>query len=248
MLGWVWEEGVDADRVDILLAVAAVLLGVAINYLFHQFLYLPRPGEMGIGNILLKHQFTARFPSNHGTGTLAVAIIFLFNKRWRGVGLLLTAVGLLTCWARVYLGVHLPFDMLGAALVALLCTILVRPAAARFARLVGARLSPAWRAAARTLTGLVAMAGDGRRFRSGSPACVAAQSARPLPSALPTISARSADSPALAATVSAPPASCRGRPAQTPPAFECPRHARDLRIDRIQRNDLLGPEGVACRV
>lgn len=144
MLGWVWEEGVDADRVDILLAVAAVLLGVAINYLFHQFLYLPRPGEMGIGNILLKHQFTARFPSNHGTGTLAVAIIFLFNKRWRGVGLLLTAVGLLTCWARVYLGVHLPFDMLGAALVALLCTILVRPAAERFARLVGARLSPAY--------------------------------------------------------------------------------------------------------
>lgn len=42
------------------------------------------------------------------------------HRRPRWAGLLLAVLGLPVAWARIYLGVHFPLDMLGAAIAAAL--------------------------------------------------------------------------------------------------------------------------------
>lgn len=57
------------------------------------------------------------FPSCHAANTfgLAAFLFFLFRKRWLTVFMM--AWALLTCYSRVYLGVHYPGDLLVGALV-----------------------------------------------------------------------------------------------------------------------------------
>lgn len=56
----------------------------------------------------------------------AVAFGLLRRERTRLAGRTLALLGLPVAWARIYLGVHFPLDMLGAALVAMGSARLVR--------------------------------------------------------------------------------------------------------------------------
>jgi len=47
-----------------------------------------------------------------------IAFSFLMHRRHRFAGVVLAILGLPMAWARIYLGVHFPLDMVGAALVA----------------------------------------------------------------------------------------------------------------------------------
>ena len=60
------------------------------------------------------------FPSDHLTLLWAVAFSFLMHRSPRLAGIALALLGLPVAWARIYLGVHFPLDMVGAALVAVL--------------------------------------------------------------------------------------------------------------------------------
>ena len=52
------------------------------------------------------------------TGIWSVAFSLLLHGKQRGAGLWLALLGLPVAWARIYLGIHFPLDMVGAALVA----------------------------------------------------------------------------------------------------------------------------------
>lgn len=75
---------------------------------------------LDLGNTLIPHAADSSFPSDHLTLLWAVAFSFLMHRRPRWAGLLLAVLGLPVAWARIYLGVHFPLDMLGAAIVAAL--------------------------------------------------------------------------------------------------------------------------------
>ena len=70
------------------------------------------------------------FPSCHAANTFALAAAVAVLLRRRGVVAFLYAWALVTCYSRIYLGVHYPGDLLVGAIVgtaaALLCVLTVR--------------------------------------------------------------------------------------------------------------------------
>ncbi len=60
------------------------------------------------------------------SGSLVIAFSLMAQARLRFPATLMAVSGIVIAWARIYLGVHFPLDMVGAAVVAALCAWLVR--------------------------------------------------------------------------------------------------------------------------
>lgn len=86
---------------------------------------VPRPHEAGIGHSYLAHAADSSFPSDHATVLFAAAWAYGFCGR-RAAAWLFAAIGLTASWARIYLGVHYPLDILGGALSGLVGAALSR--------------------------------------------------------------------------------------------------------------------------
>ncbi|RBL67706.1 phosphatase PAP2 family protein, partial [Pseudomonas sp. MWU13-2625] len=63
--------------------------------------------------------------SDHASGMFAMAFALILASL-RKTGLVMLGLAILVSWARVYLGVHFPFDILGGCLVGGLSAWLVR--------------------------------------------------------------------------------------------------------------------------
>lgn len=120
VIGFGWLRGNEHIRKVLLEATTAGLAGLLINQLISLVWQHPRPFMIGLGHTLIPHVADSSFPSDHLTLLWAVAFSFLLHRSPRMVGLALTLLGMPVAWARIYLGVHFPLDMLGAALVAML--------------------------------------------------------------------------------------------------------------------------------
>lgn len=120
-----WLKG-DSDRRKGLLA-ATITAGVALslNQVIGLFWQHPRPFMIGLGNTLIPHVADSSFPSDHMTLICAVAFSLLWYPALRQTGRLLLCLSLPVAWARIYLGVHFPFDMLGAMVITLLCAFAI---------------------------------------------------------------------------------------------------------------------------
>jgi undecaprenyl-diphosphatase len=68
--------------------------------------------------VLIHHSPDSSFPSDHGLA-FAVWAAVLFMLRRRAVAWLAVALGILVAWSRIYIGVHYPLDMIGAAILAI---------------------------------------------------------------------------------------------------------------------------------
>lgn len=123
-----WLRGGERTRKALLEATAAALLGLCINQLIGLVWVHPRPFMIGLGHTLVAHAADSSFPSDHLTLWWSVAFSLLLPGNFRRAGTMLALLGLPVAWARIYLGVHFPLDMLGAAAVALLSTGLARRA------------------------------------------------------------------------------------------------------------------------
>jgi undecaprenyl-diphosphatase len=117
IIGFGWLRGSEHTRKVLLEATASGLAGLLINQIIGLVWQHPRPFMIGLGHTLIPHVADSSFPSDHLTLLWAVAFSFLMHRSPRMAGLAL-ALGLPVAWARIYLGVHFPLDMVGAALVA----------------------------------------------------------------------------------------------------------------------------------
>ncbi|MGC8702926.1 MAG: undecaprenyl-diphosphatase [Thiomonas sp.] len=131
LLVWGWLRRPEALRLQLLQAAFAALLALGINQLIGLVVFEPRPFAIGLGPALLPHAPDSSFPSDHLTLIWAVAASLMLCAPWRRAGLLLVLLGLPVAWARVYLGVHWPLDMMGAALVGLAAALLTHRAGQR---------------------------------------------------------------------------------------------------------------------
>jgi undecaprenyl-diphosphatase len=120
IIGFGWLRGNEHTRKALLEATTAGLAGLLINQLIGLVWQHPRPFMIGMGHTLIPHAADSSFPSDHLTLLWAVAFSFLVHRSQRMAGLALAFLGLPVAWARIYLGVHFPLDIVGAASVAVL--------------------------------------------------------------------------------------------------------------------------------
>lgn len=120
LIGIAWLRGPQRIRHITLEAAAAGLLGLLLSLAIGWLWPHPRPFMIGLGHTFLRHAADASFPSDHLTLLWSVAFSLLIHRSTRVVGITLALLGLPVAWARIYLGVHFPMDMAGAALVAAL--------------------------------------------------------------------------------------------------------------------------------
>jgi undecaprenyl-diphosphatase len=133
-LGLVWAAGDQRMRIIATTALAALVLALAADFAIGFALHAPRPFIVGVGQTLVAHQPNASFPSGHATVFFTyAAVLMVFGKD--GLAALFAALGLLVAWSRVYLGIHFPLDMVGAAVVGALAASATVWTMRRFGRL-----------------------------------------------------------------------------------------------------------------
>jgi undecaprenyl-diphosphatase len=141
--GWLW--GTERTRKLMLEAAASGLAGLLIAQIIGLLWFHPRPFAVGLGHQLIPHVPNASFPSDHLTLLWAVSFSLLSHPRTRLLGGVLALMGLPVAWARIFVGVHFPLDMVGAAAVAMVSAWLCLHCARYFVEPVFGRLSPLYR-------------------------------------------------------------------------------------------------------
>ena len=119
-----WLIGSRRERFDLAVALAAVGIALSIAQIIGIAWPHARPFAQHIGHQLLAHEADPGFPSDHAIVFFTLGIALLRSRHWSWIGLPLLAAGTLVGWARVYLGVHFPFDIIGALPVAVVATLL----------------------------------------------------------------------------------------------------------------------------
>jgi undecaprenyl-diphosphatase len=111
-----WLLGEPSDQRAAVKALLAALLVLGLNQLIGLAWFHPRPFMLGIGHSYLAHVADSSFPSDHVSLLCAVGLaLWTSASVWaKRLAALLLAVTPLVAWARIYLGVHFPLDMLGA--------------------------------------------------------------------------------------------------------------------------------------
>jgi undecaprenyl-diphosphatase len=119
-LAFGWLASGERTRKHLLEAGAAATAGLVINQLIGWVWPHPRPFAIGLGHLFIAHAADPSFPSDHLTVLWAIGFSLLMHRSSRMAGLALSLLALPVAWARIYLGVHFPLDIVGAALVAAL--------------------------------------------------------------------------------------------------------------------------------
>lgn len=163
-------EVLQERRATVLWIVIACLMAYGGNLLIEQFVFEPRPFVSHKVHLLIKHAADSSFPSDHTAwsfaviGMLVFAFVPIFISAWRKRNeggknfnlsllskllvfmLVALAMGCIIGFARVFVGVHYPGDivggafdgLVGASIVTVLRRWLSRPtdAVLRFARMI----------------------------------------------------------------------------------------------------------------
>jgi undecaprenyl-diphosphatase len=115
---WIWGE--PNRRAGLASTAIAALLALGTNQLVGLLWYEPRPFMIGLGHTLMTHAPENSFPSDHTTLFLTVGFGLIATRAASTWGKLVSVSGVIVAWARIYLGLHFPVDMLASALIACL--------------------------------------------------------------------------------------------------------------------------------
>jgi len=130
----------------------AAVISVAIALVIQHFYVHPRPFVLQTNPLVLNSDVTllvhhapdASFPSEHATGSFAIAAAVGMYRR--AFGLLLLVLAALVGFSRVYVGIHYPADVAGGAAIGVLVALALwfaRPLLAWLDRSVVTRIVPA---------------------------------------------------------------------------------------------------------
>lgn len=117
LLVWLWLRGGRIERYAAVTATLSVLFALGCGQVITTVWPHPRPFMLGLGHTFLEHKPEASFPSDHATVFFTLGLGLILGSL-RKLGALVLLLGVAVGWSRVYLGVHFPFDIAGALLVA----------------------------------------------------------------------------------------------------------------------------------
>lgn len=122
-----WTHGLPGQREAAVRAFLAAVVALTMSKIIGLMWFHPRPFIAGIGQTYLVHAPDSSFPSDHATSMFSVALALAMCRlrEARRFGLVLLVLGVVVAWARVFLGVHWPLDMIAACVVASLAALLV---------------------------------------------------------------------------------------------------------------------------
>jgi undecaprenyl-diphosphatase len=115
VMGWVFWIGGATGRWAVVQAVAAAVLTRGVNEVIGRIRHRDRPFVQEGFQPLIEHRASFSFPSNHSACGFALAVAVLFGAPLYGA--LMLAMAALMAYARLYVGVHYPLDVLAGALI-----------------------------------------------------------------------------------------------------------------------------------
>ncbi len=125
VLAYLWIKNGNKHRNIVLYGIYASIIGLAINLIIGLIYFHPRPFMIQMGTQLFQYPAETSFPSDHTTFMISMALMLIYFKETRMVGIGLFILGLTGGFARVFSGVHFPFDILGAIVVSIFSSILI---------------------------------------------------------------------------------------------------------------------------
>jgi len=121
---WLW--GKSQYRSQAIKACLVTLLALGINQVIGIVWSHPRPFMLNFGHTWMNHAADSSFPSDHMTVFTGIGLTLLFGGSvWLAAAIL--TMGLFVAWARVFLGLHFPLDMVGAVVVAAAAYVVTSP-------------------------------------------------------------------------------------------------------------------------
>lgn len=115
------------DRVSkgvVLNSMYVATFALSMNFVISLLWPHNRPFVDHIGMTFIRHSPDASFPSDHITFLASVAFCLYLNRHYRCLGACLLGLSITSAWARVFSGVHYPFDLLAAYVLSALWSVL----------------------------------------------------------------------------------------------------------------------------
>lgn len=111
---------------------SALLARLGFTEAIRSLFYHPRPFEIIPVNLLVSYGSTPSFPSGHASFYFALGFFIFFQDKKTGTYALASAF--LISLARIYVGIHWPFDIIGGFFVGLFSALIVEKFKERHSR------------------------------------------------------------------------------------------------------------------
>jgi len=121
---WFKKSKKDENKKKALFILFSVLISLAIAWVINSIYFHPRPFMIGLGKELIQHAPETSFPSGHATAMFAVTFPLFFLKEYKK-GIVFFILSLSVGIARIFCGIHFPFDIIGSFFVSLAGTIII---------------------------------------------------------------------------------------------------------------------------
>ncbi|EGD51449.1 phosphoesterase, PA-phosphatase related protein [Thermoanaerobacter ethanolicus JW 200] len=119
-----WFMGGDKGKKASMNAFFAAIIALGLNLIISTIYFEPRPFVHHKVNLLVKHPADASFPSDHASGGSALSFTELMYDKI--IGSIMMVLTLLLLFARIYVGVHYPLDVIAGFIIGFISSKILR--------------------------------------------------------------------------------------------------------------------------
>jgi len=110
---------------EAIFAFMSMVMAIGLNAIIGLFYFHNRPFMDNLGTTLIQHAPDSSFPSDHTAFIFAIAIYLFMSLENKIIGFTLLLLALIGGSARIFTGVHYPFDILGGIITALISSLII---------------------------------------------------------------------------------------------------------------------------